>query len=164
MPCETPLKVLTRAEGAHRCHLVRFPDEVRRDMPLPASGVAAVGHKIAESTVGIGTRLHGGVKRCSQLRVVQRHHSGERGLRTGTHAQASMGTCNVHLIRCLGVCLLSVWALEVFVAWQGPRPDRARQSPCESKHFVVGKQWCIEVGEHRRQGSAARTCSFSVVC
>ena len=56
MPCVTPLKVLTIAEGAHWCHLVRFPDEVRRDRPHPASGVAAVGHNIAESTVGIGTR------------------------------------------------------------------------------------------------------------
>ena len=95
MPCETPLKVHTRAEGAHWCHLVRSPDEVRRDMPLPASGVAAVGHKIAESTVGIGTRPTVESNVAHNFALFRETTAGERGLRTGTYAQASMAlaTC-----------------------------------------------------------------------
>ena len=124
----------TRAEccARHRSRFSRWPKvqnwplgEVplrsapRHATPSKWSGRCRAHNRRVHS--GNRDQVHRGVKHCSQLRDVQRHHSRERG----------SSTCNVHLIRC-GVCLLPAWELEVFVAGQGPCPDPARQSPCES--------------------------------
>ena len=149
------------AEGAH-CHLVRFPDEVRRDMPLPASGVAAVGHKIAESTVGIGTRPTVESNVAHNFALFRDTTAGKvvRGLelmrRRAWHLQRA-------LIRCFGVCLLPVWELEVFVVGQGPRPDPARQSPCESNTLWLGSSGALKsasIGDREVQPERALAQSF----
>ena len=153
------------AEGAH-CHLVRFSDD---------------GHKNRRVHKGNRDQAHRRVK-CSQLRVVQRHHRRARCVPVGSvlcprvwrpaegglnmeiaHPAKSRGkwfedwnSCASEnhlqraLIRCFGMCLLPVWELEVFVAAKTmPRPSATIALRVE--HFVVGKQWCIEVGKHWRE-------------
>ena len=147
------------------------PQVVCRDMPLPASGVAAVGHKITECSsmeiLGRGLTMTTGPPSSTTLTKFAMLRDATAGTwfeDCGTHAQTSCwSSLATESVSCQLGNLKFDDVLNDLLGKEQAQTQRGNRHA--SRPLVVGKQWFIEGSIlFRSQRSAARTSSFAVAC